>query len=71
MKTSIIKSESNFYVSFKRAMYGIMVIAITLALPLLGYLELSHEDKTDKQKDNIENVKNLASSGTIKNTIKL
>lgn len=71
MKTLLIKTESSLWVNFKRTMYAFMVIAVALAIPLLGYLELSHNDNVDDQKENIEKVENITGSALKANMVKL
>ncbi len=70
MKAQLIKTESSLWVNFKRTMYALMVIVIALAIPLLGYLELSYNDNTDNQKENNVKVQNMAGSTVKENTVK-
>ena len=69
MNTQLIKSESSLWVSFKRTMYALMVIAVAIAIPLLSYMELSYNtDSNDGKKENTVKVQNLASSSVKDNT---
>lgn len=70
MKAQLIKTESSLWVNFKRTMYALMVIVIAIAIPLLGYLELSYNDNTDNQKENNVKVQNMAGSTVKENTVK-
>jgi hypothetical protein len=71
MNTQLIKSESSLWVSFKRTMYAIMVIAVAIAIPLLSYLELSYKTHSNDQKENNTKVQKIASSIVKENTAKL
>ena len=70
MKAQLIKTESSLWVNFKRTMYALMVIVIAIAIPLLGYLELSYNDNTDNQKENNVKVQNMTGSTVKENTVK-
>ncbi len=70
MKAQLIKTESSLWVNFKRTMYALMVIVIAIAIPLLGYLELSYNDNTDNQRENNVKVQNMAGSTVKENTVK-
>ena len=71
MNTQLIKSESSLWVSFKRTMYALMVIAVAIAIPLLSYMELSYKTESKDQKENKVKVQNIASSSVKDNTVKL
>ena len=49
MKQSI--NLKSIWFNIKRALYAMMVIVITLAIPALAYLELSHTDKQENSKE--------------------
>lgn len=70
MKAQLIKTESSLWVNFKRTMYALMVIVIAIAIPLLGYLELSYNNNTDDQKENNVKVQNMEGSTVKENTVK-
>ena len=70
MKKQVFKSESSLYVNFKRTMYAIMVLFITIAVPLLSYMELSHVDDSANQK-NIKIEKSTEISTEKENTVKI
>ena len=70
MNTQLIKSESSLWVSFKRTMYAVMVIAVAIAIPLLSYLELSYKTASN-QKENTIKVQNITSVTLKENTAKL
>ena len=71
MNTQLIKSESSLWVSFKRTMYALMVIAVAIAIPLLSYMELSYKTDSNDQKENTVKMQNLASSSVKDNIVKL
>lgn len=71
MKAQLIKTESSLWVSFKRTMYALMVIAVAIAIPLLSYLELSYNVNTNSQKENNIKVEKTASTTEKENTVKL
>ncbi len=48
MNTQPFSNESTIWVNFKKLMYALMVIIVVMALPVLGYLELTHKSKTAK-----------------------
>ena len=48
MNTHPFQIESTLWVNFKKTMYALMVIIVVMALPVLCYLELSHNNKTAK-----------------------
>lgn len=48
MNTQTFSTESSFWVNFKKTMYALMVIIVVMAIPTLGYLELSHNSKKTK-----------------------
>ncbi|MGI8581212.1 MAG: hypothetical protein ACR2KX_03415 [Chitinophagaceae bacterium] len=71
MKVQLIKTESSLWVSFKRTMYALMVIAVAIAIPLLSYLELTYNANTNSQKENNIKVEKTASTTEKENTVKL
>ncbi len=71
MKVQLIKTESSLWVSFKRTMYALMVIAVAIAIPLLSYLELSYNANTNSQEENNIKVEKTASTTAKENTVKL
>ena len=71
MKVQLIKTESSLWVSFKRTMYALMVIAVAIAIPLLSYLELSYNANRNSQKENNIKVEKTATTTEKENTVKL
>ena len=68
MNTQSFSTESSLWVNFKKSMYALMVIIAVMAVPVLGYLELSHDNETAKT--TVEK-KTIANAGLLENTAKL
>ncbi len=61
----------SLWVSFKRTMYALMVIAVAIAIPILSYLELSYNANTNSQEENNIKVEKTASTTEKENMVKL
>ena len=48
----LIDLKSIFF-NIRRALYATMVIIIAVSIPVLSYVELSHEDENDTEKTTI------------------
>ena len=68
MNTQSFSTESSLWINFKKSMYALMVIIAVMAVPVLGYLELSHNKKTVET--TVEK-KIIANSGLTENTTRL
>ena len=68
MNTQLINAESYFWVNFKKSMYALLVIITVMAVPVLGYVGLSHKESNTTQ---LEALKSITALKANENTVKL
>ena len=70
MNTQSFKTENPIWTRIKRSMYALLIISIAIAIPMLCYLELSHNPES-KGSVNNEKLQNIASTYKAPATVKI